>query len=306
MPAADRRRHHQPHPHGGEDRAGLPARLDRLCARRLARGGRGLRPAVAESSGRSSWPQTRGRVRRRCASSYGRGQRPSRAPAWPRRAPTASRIDWTGLHAAASPRFIGVARLRRLRPAPSSPRYIDWTPFFPAWELVGRYPEILEDDVVGEAARALYADAQAMLDRIIAEKLAQGRAASSASGRPTPTATTSWSSTDETPHHRARPPAHPAPADGQGRGPSPTGAGRLRRARSGPSPTGSAASRSPPATASASSPRAFKAEGDDYSAILAKALADRLAEAFAEALHQRVRTRALGLCARRGRRPSRT
>src|SRR5690606_21070366 len=47
---------------------------------------------------------------------------------------------------------------------------IDWTPFFQAWELAGRYPAILSDPVVGEAASSLYADARAMLDTIIAEK----------------------------------------------------------------------------------------------------------------------------------------
>eukprot|EP01035_Chromulina_nebulosa_P037087 gene37088-biopygen24453 len=48
-------------------------------------------------------------------------------------------------------------------------QYIDWTPFFRAWELAGNYPAILEDKVVGESARGLFADAQAMLDRLIAE-----------------------------------------------------------------------------------------------------------------------------------------
>ncbi len=48
--------------------------------------------------------------------------------------------------------------------------YFDWTPFFRAWELAGNYPAILEDAVVGESARGLYADAQAMLDQIVAEK----------------------------------------------------------------------------------------------------------------------------------------
>ena len=47
---------------------------------------------------------------------------------------------------------------------------IDWTPFFRAWELAGNYPAILDDPVVGESARSLFADAQAMLDKIIAEK----------------------------------------------------------------------------------------------------------------------------------------
>ncbi len=49
-------------------------------------------------------------------------------------------------------------------------QYIDWTPFFRAWELAGNYPAILDDKVVGESARSLFADAQAMLERIISEK----------------------------------------------------------------------------------------------------------------------------------------
>ncbi|MGE3747482.1 MAG: dihydropteroate synthase, partial [Sphingomonadaceae bacterium] len=49
-------------------------------------------------------------------------------------------------------------------------QHIDWTPFFRAWELAGNYPAILEDKVVGESARSLFEDAQAMLDQVIAEK----------------------------------------------------------------------------------------------------------------------------------------
>ena len=49
-------------------------------------------------------------------------------------------------------------------------RYIDWTPFFQSWELAGKYPQILEDEKIGEAARTLFADAQDMLARIIDEK----------------------------------------------------------------------------------------------------------------------------------------
>jgi 5-methyltetrahydrofolate--homocysteine methyltransferase len=48
--------------------------------------------------------------------------------------------------------------------------HIDWTPFFASWELIGRYPLILEDEIVGEAARDLFKDAQAMLKRIVDEK----------------------------------------------------------------------------------------------------------------------------------------
>jgi 5-methyltetrahydrofolate--homocysteine methyltransferase len=54
---------------------------------------------------------------------------------------------------------------------------IDWTPFFRAWELAGVYPAILDDEVVGESARSLFADANAMLDRIIAEKWVTARGA---------------------------------------------------------------------------------------------------------------------------------
>jgi len=49
-------------------------------------------------------------------------------------------------------------------------KYIDWTPFFQTWELAGRYPNILEDDIVGDEAKKLFVDAQAMLDKIISEK----------------------------------------------------------------------------------------------------------------------------------------
>ena len=53
---------------------------------------------------------------------------------------------------------------------------IDWTPFFRAWELAGNYPAILDDPVVGESARSLFDDAQAMLDKIIAEHWVTPRA----------------------------------------------------------------------------------------------------------------------------------
>jgi 5-methyltetrahydrofolate--homocysteine methyltransferase len=49
-------------------------------------------------------------------------------------------------------------------------KYIDWTPFFSTWELHGKYPNILEDKIVGEEAKKLLADANALLDKIIAEK----------------------------------------------------------------------------------------------------------------------------------------
>jgi cobalamin-dependent methionine synthase I len=66
-------------------------------------------------------------------------------------------------------RYCVTIRLERLLP------YIDWTPFFICHgHLAGKYPAILQDDVVGEAARNLFADAQAMLKRIISRKAAEG------------------------------------------------------------------------------------------------------------------------------------
>ncbi len=77
-------------------------------------------------------------------------------------------IDWSN-YSPTTPSFIGNKvyddfPLEELRP------YIDWTPFFSSWQLAGKYPAILEDDVVGKEATKLFADAQEMLDQIIAEK----------------------------------------------------------------------------------------------------------------------------------------
>ena len=78
---------------------------------------------------------------------------------------------WTpkGEHQPVKPQFIGTKvfddyDLAELRD------YIDWTPFFQSWDLHGRYPAILTDDVVGEAATSLFKDAQDMLDQMIGEK----------------------------------------------------------------------------------------------------------------------------------------
>ena len=71
---------------------------------------------------------------------------------------------------------------------------IDWTPFFRAWELAGNYPAILDDPVVGESAQSLFEDAQAMLERIIAERWVTPQARPSACGAASARATTCWSS----------------------------------------------------------------------------------------------------------------
>ena len=71
---------------------------------------------------------------------------------------------------------------------------IDWTPFFRAWELAGNYPAILDDPVVGESARSLFDDAQAMLDQIDRRALGDAAARRSACGAASAKATTCWCS----------------------------------------------------------------------------------------------------------------
>ena len=160
-------------------------------------------------------------------------------------------------------------------------RTIDWTPFFRAWELHGTYPAILEDAVVGEAARALHADALAMLERIVAEEWLVARGVAQL-----------W----------------PARRDGDDilladgtRLPMLRQQVRKREGRANmcladfvmdaDDHVGGFAVAIHGAEERA---KAYEAAGDDYSAILLKALADRLAEAFAERLHAHVRAELWG------------
>ncbi len=80
----------------------------------------------------------------------------------------AFRPDWSK-YAPSKPSFLGVRAFDDVSLETLS-RYIDWTPFFQTWELAGRYPQILDDDVVGEPARALFRDARSMLDRMIEDQ----------------------------------------------------------------------------------------------------------------------------------------
>jgi 5-methyltetrahydrofolate--homocysteine methyltransferase len=86
----------------------------------------------------------------------------------------ATKIDWAN-YAPTKPTFIGTRTFRTYDVADLVP-YIDWTPFFQTWELKGRFPAILEDDKQGAAARQLYEDAQAMLTRIVEERWFQPKA----------------------------------------------------------------------------------------------------------------------------------
>jgi 5-methyltetrahydrofolate--homocysteine methyltransferase len=176
-------------------------------------------------------------------------------------------------------------------------RTIDWSPFFQAWELKGRFPHILEDDKYGAAARGLYEDAQKMLDKIIREKWIEARAAIGF-----------W----------------PAAAEGDdivlfkdnSRKERLATLHTLRQqmARKDSSRVNLALSDfiAPLSTkvpdyigafvvtagiGEEEKSKALKGANNDYDAILLKALSDRLAESFAERMHQRVRTEYWGYAA---------
>jgi len=84
------------------------------------------------------------------------------------------KIDWENAQIV-KPKFLGNRYFINYDLAEIA-RYIDWTPFFQTWELYGKFPKILDDEIVGTEARKLYADAQAMLAKIIAEKSLQANA----------------------------------------------------------------------------------------------------------------------------------
>jgi 5-methyltetrahydrofolate--homocysteine methyltransferase len=199
-------------------------------------------------------------------------------------------IDWQ-LHAPPKPSFLGTRAFGPYDLADVA-RYIDWTPFFATWELAGPYPQILDDEVVGDAARPLFADAQAMLKRIIAERWYDARGVvgfwpANADGDDI----VLW--TDETrTQERARLfTLRQQMSKSQGR--ANLALADFMAPISGPADYigGFAVTAG---LGEAAIAEKFKADGDDYSAILAASLADRLAEAFAEALHHRVRTELWG------------
>jgi 5-methyltetrahydrofolate--homocysteine methyltransferase len=167
-------------------------------------------------------------------------------------------------------------------------RFIDWTPLFQTWELAGRYPAILDDAVAGEQARELFADARRLLDRIIAEKSIQARGVYGL-----------W------PANAAGDDIEVYRDDGRDdviavfhtlRQQSKKAAGRPNLALSDfIAPRASSVADWVGGFAVTAGigldemVAAFERRHDDYNSIMAKALADRLAEAFAECLHQKVR-----------------
>ncbi|MFZ5728733.1 MAG: methionine synthase [Pseudomonadota bacterium] len=170
--------------------------------------------------------------------------------------------------------------------------HIDWTPFFASWELVGRFPQILDDDVVGEAARSLYADAQAMLAKIVEEKWFTAKGVvgfwpANADGDDVVVYADESRVTELARFHTLR--QQIAKADGKS---NVALADFIAPIGTKPDWIGGFAVTAGHGEAEIAA--RYKAAGDDYNAILAAALADRLAEAFAEAMHRKVRTELWG------------
>ncbi|MEG8016466.1 vitamin B12 dependent-methionine synthase activation domain-containing protein [Sphingomonas sp. LR55] len=193
--------------------------------------------------------------------------------------------------------------------------YIDWTPFFRAWELAGNFPAILTDEVVGESASSLYADAQAMLDTIVAEKWLTPRGvaglwpARRVGDDVVVTASPSRKREGPGVGTRSPPPARPRMARAHPQPPPASGRGEDVRLPMLRQQIAKREGRANMCLADFVDTQddwfggfavgihgiddhiaRFKADNDDYNDILLKALADRFAEAFAERLHKHVRT----------------
>ncbi|MFN9581155.1 MAG: methionine synthase [Bacteroidota bacterium] len=162
--------------------------------------------------------------------------------------------------------------------------YIDWTPFFMTWELAGRYPKILEDPIVGKEAQKLFADANALLDKVINEKLLQAKAVigfwpANSTGDDVVLKTEKG----ETTFHFLR--QQSEKAEGQ--------TYHCLADFVAPIETGTTDYMGGFAVTAGIGieklVEAYEKDHDDYHSIMIKAIADRLAEAFAERMHERVR-----------------
>jgi 5-methyltetrahydrofolate--homocysteine methyltransferase len=196
----------------------------------------------------------------------------------------AFRPDWDG-YLPPRPDFLGVRTIEDIS-LETLVAYFDWTPFFQSWELKGRYPALLDDPRQGEAARQLFADAKALLDRIVAENWFKPRAVVGfwpANRMEDDIVLYADEARKETLAvlHTLR--QQLAKRDGR---PNLALADFVAPAGLADYVGGFVVTAGPEEGAIADE---FEAKGDDYSSILVKALADRFAEATAEWLHERVR-----------------
>ncbi len=217
---------------------------------------------------------------------HARGQAAKKLPTLAAARAAKADIDWT-TYQPTTPEFLGLKSFENYDLEELASR-IDWTPFFRTWELAGVYPALFDDKVVGESARELFKDANQMLQKIISEKWLEARAVigffpANSVGDDVELGTDWDGSNDPKRFHFLRQqmtkragranqcladfiaPKDSGVSDYMGGFAVTAGIGIERKIAE------------------------FKAANDDYSEILLKALADRLAEAFAERMHERVR-----------------
>jgi 5-methyltetrahydrofolate--homocysteine methyltransferase len=234
-------------------------------------------------------PKAIARVREdyaRMAESHARGQAEKARASLAQARANRLALDWKA-YAPPKPAFLGTRSFQSYDLAELA-RYIDWTPFFQAWELRGAYPRILEDEKYGEAARHLFDDAQTMLKQLIAEKWLKANAvvgfwpANSAGDDielyTDDTRTKKLATLHTLRQQMAREAGRPNLALADFVAPKETGLADYVGAFAVTAGIGEE-----------DVARRFERANDDYSKIMVKALADRLAEAFAEALHEKVR-----------------
>ncbi len=205
------------------------------------------------------------------------------------------KTDWQA-YTPPAPSFLGVRAFDRY-PLDELVPYIDWMPFFNAWEFAGKFPDILRDPVVGEAAASLYADATRMLERLVSEKWLEAKAVIGFFPANTVGDDDIAVYGDESRHAVAQRLHH------------------LRQQKAKPQDQAQLCLADFIAPLQSGRPdyigafavtagigideyvARFEAAHDDYSSIMLKALADRLAEALAERMHERVRREFWGYAA---------
>jgi len=200
-------------------------------------------------------------------------------------------IDWSS-YVPEKPKFIG-RRLFKNFALSDIAKYIDWTPFFQTWDLAGKFPAILDDEVVGVEARKVFEDAQALLDKLIKGQWLQADAVVAFYPANTIGDDIVLYSDEAREHplfvwHNLRQQSERPIIDGARR------PNRCLADYVAPKDSGLADYLGCFAVTTGHGVEKkvaeFQAKHDDYSAIMLKALADRLAEAFAELMHHRVRT----------------
>jgi 5-methyltetrahydrofolate--homocysteine methyltransferase len=206
----------------------------------------------------------------------------------------AVKIDWAA-YVPPVPKQLGLTSLKNY-PLEKLVPFIDWAPFFQAWDLAGKYPDILQDPVVGEAARNVLAEGKAMLDRVVKGRWLTASAvyglwpANSVgddieiyADEKRERVLMTWHNLRQ---QAQKPSGNPNQCLSDFVAPKDSGVRDYLGAFAVTAGTGID-----------ERVKEFESKQDDYSAIMVKAIADRLAEAFAEHLHHRVRTEFWGFVA---------